>query len=172
MNQLIQTSECSIIYGTFNGKENEELFRCPRALDDTDLVRYIETNRCLVNPMGSSIPFVDDNTTNLRLVEEKELIGYWRMYFRNGNWYGRWFHESDKKPDEYEKQGISNIVEWICKNFTKGCDFYMTDYFKNNFKEWDKNRFLIKPYLNEYYKIMVDTTYGNGDYPVRIYVYR
>ena len=47
-NNLIQTNECSIIYGTFNGVPNQELFRCPRELDDKDLKRYVEENGCFL----------------------------------------------------------------------------------------------------------------------------
>ena len=39
MKSLIQTEKCSIVYGTFQGKENQELFRCPRALDNVDLMK-------------------------------------------------------------------------------------------------------------------------------------
>ena len=39
--KLIQTENCSIVYGTFQGKENQELFRCTRALDNVDLKQYI-----------------------------------------------------------------------------------------------------------------------------------
>jgi hypothetical protein len=31
---LIQTDSTSIIYGDFKGKPDQELFRCPRELDD------------------------------------------------------------------------------------------------------------------------------------------
>ena len=48
MKKLIQTGVASIIYGDFQGKPNQELFRCPRELDDIDLRRYINEHRCLL----------------------------------------------------------------------------------------------------------------------------
>lgn len=173
MNQLIQTNECSIIYGKFRGEDNQELFRCPRTLDEIDLRNYINKERILVAPMGTKIPFVDDTvTTDLRKVEGKEMIAYWRMYFRCG-WAGRWMFESNDKFTMLECRGVNEIIDWICENFEKGCTFYMDGYMKQHFKNWgSENRYLIKPFMSEYYKVMIDTTYGNGDYPVRIYLYR
>lgn len=171
LRQLIQTNNCSIIYGTFNGEENQELFRCPRELDDTDLVRYINEYRYLVCPMNSKIPFINDDIADLRRIDGKTCIGYYRMYFRGG-WYGRWFSESKENLDSIDKIGLNNICSWIFDTFHDGCDYYMKDYFENNFDKWGcDHRYLIKPYLSNYYKIMIDTTYGNEDYPVRIYVY-
>lgn len=48
MKDLIQTQKCSIIYGEFKGKENQELFRCPRELDSIDLKNYINRERCML----------------------------------------------------------------------------------------------------------------------------
>ena len=165
MDTLIQTQKCSIIYGTFNGKENQELFRCPRELDDADLNRYINENRSLVG-------FESDSTPDLRKVDGKELIGYYRMYFRNG-WDGRWMLENKKGPSRYEANGVQKIVDWICENFDHGCDYYMKDYMADRYEKWGgENRYLIRPTRSLYYKVAIDTTYGNGDYPVRIYAYR
>lgn len=173
MDKLIQTKECSIIYGIFKGGDIQELFRCPRQLDDVDLKGYINENRSLVCPFESVYPFVDDDTDNLRDVEGKVLIGYWRMYFRNGFWDGRWMLEGNEKPAEIDCAGLNLILDWIFSNFNKGCDYLMKSFFEDNFKNWGgNNRYLIRPFMSEYYKIMVDTTYGNGDYPVRVYVYR
>lgn len=45
--QLIQTAVCSIIYGQFSG-ECQELFRCPRELDDVTLEGMsMTTDACL-----------------------------------------------------------------------------------------------------------------------------
>ena len=171
MDKLIQTEVCSIIYGKFRDEENEELFRCPRQNDDTDIARYINEYRSLVCPMDSDVPFVDDDTEDLRNVEGKTMIGYWRMYFRDGYWQGRWMLE-EGKPETIDCIGVDNILNWIYENFKKGCDYYMEDFFHKHFKEWGRQRYLIKPFMSEHYKVMVDTKYGNGDYPVRIYVYR
>lgn len=173
MEQLIRTSESSIVYGRFKGEDNQELFRCSRSLENTDLHRYINEHRALVAQMENKIPFVNDNEIeDLRNVDGKEMIAYWRMYFRCG-WAGRWMFESNDKVTTLECHGIDEIVDWICKNFEKGCTFYMDGYMREHFKNWgSENRYLIKPFMSEYYKVMIDTTYGNGDYPVRIYLYR
>lgn len=166
MKKLIQTKECSIIFD----ENNKEIFRCPRELDNMDLPKYINENRFLVRPFNSDIPFENDDTKDLGNVPGKKLIGYWRMCFRHG-WYGSWFLEEDMNPSKIDIIGINEIIDWISDNFINGCDYYMSDYFKDNFNERAKNRYLIKPFMDEHYKVMVDTTYGNGDYPVRIYVY-
>lgn len=41
MDKLIQTGKCSIIYGNFQGKPNQELFRCPRELDIEEIPKYV-----------------------------------------------------------------------------------------------------------------------------------
>ncbi len=173
MDKLIQTKECSIVYGSFRGEDNQELFRCPRKLDNTDLRNYINKTRSLVCPFESVHPFVDDETEDLRNVEGKTLIGYWRMYFRNGFWDGRWMFEGNDRPSETDCAGLNFILDWIFKNFNKGCDYSMKAFCENNFQKWGgDNRYLVRPFMSEYYKIMLDTTYGNGDYPVRIYTYK
>lgn len=172
MNKLIQTEKYSIIYGTFKGEENQELFRCPRELDSIDLPRFVNEYRPLVCPMGSDIPFENDRkTTDLRNVKGKILIGYYRMYYRNG-WAGRWMLENGK-PDILDCTGTQRIIDWICEKFNKGCDYYMKDFCEDHFVNWGgDNRYLIKPLYSDYYKVMIDTTYGNGDYLVRIYCYK
>ena len=45
---LIQTEEASIVFGDFKGQKDQELFRCPRKLEDTDLRRYVNENNCLL----------------------------------------------------------------------------------------------------------------------------
>lgn len=172
MDQLIQTAESNIIFGRFRGEDNKELFRCPRQ-NMEDLRRYINEYRSLVAPMGSDkMPFVDDYVEDLRNIEGKEMIAYWRMYFRNG-WAGRWLFESKNGPDRLDCIGVDNIVDWFCKRFKNGCNWEMKGFFESKFALWGgKERYLIKPFMSDYYKVMVDTTYGNDDYPVRIYVYR
>lgn len=164
MDKLIQTDKFSIIYGEFKGEPNQELFRCPRELDDKDLGRYI-------NEHGALVGFESDCTEDLRDVPGKELIGYYRMYYRNSRWYGRWMPENGKL-DNLDIAGVQKIINWIADTFTGGCDYYMKDYFANSFQTWGGNhRYLIRPIKSVYYKVMIDTTYGNEDYPVRIYVY-
>lgn len=172
MDKLIQTNEVSIIYGYFKGKPDQELFRCPRELDSVELHRYISENRTLVCPMESDIPFENDvETTDLRNVEGKTLICYYRMYYSDG-WAGRWMLENGG-PSRLDCFGVQQIIDWICNKFPNGCDYYMKDWCADRCVQWGVNhRYLIRPFLSDFYKIMIDTTYGNGDYPVRIYVYR
>ena len=162
MKKLIQTSVCSIVYGEFQGKENQELFRCPRELDDVDLRRYINETRCLLK-------FETDTETE-DLKESENYLGYYRLYFRNG-WYGRWM-ESNNEIDEIDCVGVDEIVRWLQENFPRGCTWDMKEYL-SEFPTWgSENRYLLKPFMSDHYKVLFDTTYGNGDYPVRIYVYK
>ena len=172
MDQLIKTGTSVIIYGKFRGNENEELFRCPRQTEDIDLPHYINEHRSLVCPMGSKIPFENDYAKDLRNVKGKTMVGYYRMYYRGG-WNGRWMLEGDEKPDLIDTSGVQKIVDWFCDRFRKGCNWEMMSFFSEGFNKWGgENRYLIKPFKSEYYKVMIDTTYGNGDYPVRIYCYK
>ena len=48
----------------------------------------------------------------------------------------------------------------------------MDEYFKENYPNFmDDERYLIKPNFSNHYKIMVNTRYGNSEYPIKIYVY-
>ena len=162
--KLIQTYECSIIYGTFRGKENQELFRCPRELDNVDLRNYVNKERCFLG-------VENDNTEDLRNVDGKEFLGYYRMYFTGGSWAGKWLVTKEGVTD-LDVSGIQDITSWIRKQFPQGCDFFMKDYLQDKYPIWGSdNRFLLKPIMSEYFKIMIDTTYGNHDYPIRIYCY-
>lgn len=163
--KLIQTSECSIIYGTFRGKENQELFRCPRELDDVDLRNYVNKERCFLG-------IENDNTEDLRNVEGSEFIGYFRMYYTGSSWAGKWLDTKDGITD-LDVVGIQDITNWIREQFPQGCDFFMKDYLQDKYPTWGSdNRFLMRPIMSEHFKIMIDTTYGNHDYPVRIYCYK
>lgn len=162
MEKLIQTEKCSIIYGEFRGVPNQELFRCPRELDDIDLPNYVNQNRCLLGFEA------DTETEDLKAPEN--YLGYYRLYFRNG-WYGRWMEGADA-VDRVDCAGIDRIVRWLRENFPRGCGYVMKEYLEQ-YPTWGaENRYLLKPVMNDHYKVMFDTTYGNGDYPVRIYVYR
>ncbi len=166
MEKLIETKTSAIVYG----ENNEEQFRCPIELEDKDLRRYINQYRKLVQSFDE-IPFIDDDTEDLRNVEGKELIGYFRMYYRNG-WAGRWMLENGE-PTKLDCYGVQHIVDYICSEFSGGCDHHMKYFMESEFKPWGcEQRYLLHPFLSDYYKVMIDTTYGNGDYPVRIYAYR
>ena len=163
MEKLIQTEKCSIIYGEFKGKENQELFRCPRELDNIDLKNYINDNRVFLG-------FEDDDTEDVRVVDGMEMINYYRLYFSEG-WYGRWM--GNHEVTRLECHGVDNIIRYFRESFPKGCNWEMEKYFQDNYTGCcDNKRFLVRPLMSDMYKVMVDTTYGNGDYPVRIYVYR
>lgn len=95
MDKLIQTAEYSIIYGDFKRENSaypyQELFRCPRKLDNADLSRYVNENRCLLG-------FEADTKTE-DLKESDRYFGYFRMYFRNGTWQGNgWRPMGKSKP--------------------------------------------------------------------------
>lgn len=155
--KLIQTENCSIVYGTFQGKENQELFRCPRALDNVDLKQYINENRCF---LGIEADDVHDDLHNL-----PGYLGYYRLYF-SGGWCGRWMY-ADKGMSRLDCAGVDGIVEWLSVNFPKGCNYSMRE-FLSQYPSCSNNRYLLKPLMSEHYKIMFDTKYGNEDYPVRI----
>lgn len=161
--QLIQTGKCSIVYGDFRGEPNQELFRCPRELDNVDLRNYINENRCLLGFEA------DTETKDVR--ESVNYLGYYRLYFRDNHWYGRWM-ESSEKIDVIVCAGVNEIIDWLCENFKDGCSWSMKEYL-SEYPTWGgENRYLLRPMLSDHYKVMFDTTYGNGDYPVRIYVYQ
>lgn len=160
---LIQTGVCSIIYGTFRGQENQELFRCPRELDNVDLARYVNKQRCLLGFEA------DSDTKDLKAPDN--YLGYYRLYFRDGRWFGRWMEGYDKIT-QIDAYGVDEIITWLRDNFDHGCSFVMKEWLEQ-FPVWgSENRYLLKPLKSSHYKVIFDTTYGNGDYPVRIYVYK
>lgn len=71
----------------------------------------------------------------------------------------------------YSTHGVDEIVDWLGERFPNGCNWEMEDYLKKFPNCGCEHRYLLKPLMSEHYKVMFDTTYGNGDYPVRIYVY-
>lgn len=161
MNELFQTDKYSIVYGDFHGEPGQELFRCPRELDDVDLRKYVNENRCLLG-------FEPDTDGSLQK-ESDSYLGYYRMYFRDGTWHGRWMEES-KKLDEIACHGVDEIISWLKRMFPHGCDWVMETYMQR-YPNWGANRCLLKPVFSDHYKVLFDTTYKNEDYPVRIYVY-
>lgn len=167
MDKLIQTAKYSIVYGDFKRKNSvypyQELFRCPRELDNADLPRYVNENRCLLGFEA------DTETEDLR--ESDRYFGYFRMYFRSGTWQGKWM-EANGEIEDIVCHGIDEIIKWLSDNFPHGCNWEMDEHFKENYPTWGiEDRYLIFPIMSEHYKVLVNTRYGNGDYPVRIYVY-
>ncbi len=171
MDKLIQTSETNIIYGEFRGENNKELIRSPLI---KDIKNFINKERRLVVPFKMNNPFVDQDITEY--IEDdphkrKGYIykGYFRMYWRYG-WYGRWF-DSSPEISQLDILGVQRIIDWFVKNFPKGCNWEMDLFFSENYKEENENVYYIQPYLSDIYRITVNTSYGNEDYPVRIYVF-
>lgn len=69
--------------------------------------------------------------------------------------------------------GVQEVINWFVEQFPGGCDYCMRDYLKA-FPTWNpfiEQRYLLAPLYSDRYKVMIDTTFGNGDYPVRIYCY-
>lgn len=159
--KLVQTEEHSIIYGDFHG-EYQELFRCPRSLDNLDLREYVNKNRIVLG--------WEPDVGTVSLHEHENYIGYFRMYFRDGSWYGRWMDYLH--IDNIADYGVGKIIAWLKETFPNGCDYTMKKYLEN-YPTWKgENRYLLKPIMSDKYKVMFDTTYGNHDYPVRIYAYK
>ena len=131
------------------------------------------------NNFGEGSMFESDTeTSDLHHIDGKTYIGYYRLYFRSG-WWGRWFLEEGQRPTEQECEPIDRIVDVLKQDFPRGCDWDMKEFFANHYPVWgSEQRYLLRPngplptWIKENYSIMVDTTYGNGDYPVRIYLYR
>lgn len=164
MTKLIQTPEYSIIRGPFGNESEVELFRCPRSLDNTDLRRYVNEYRCVLGMEATNV--------KNSLKEEKGYCGYFRMYYRNGSWNGRWMEATDG-VHRITIAGVQEVINWFVEQFPGGCDYCMRDYLKA-FPTWNpfiEQRYLLAPLYSDRYKVMIDTTFGNGDYPVRIYCY-
>lgn len=144
--------------------KNEIIFQSPL---ESDLDRFLDENKLIVEFEDCGEEYDD-----LRGIDGKELLGYWRMYFRGG-WCGTWFPESNNKLSNLEIKGLDNIIFYISKKWDRGCDYFMQDDVNTSFETWgSEHRFLVKPRGVNNYLVMIDTTYGNGDYPCRIYVYR
>lgn len=173
MERLVTTNDSCIVFGEFKGVRDEELYRGPRNDEDT-LKKFINEN-AIVLPLEN-----DTETTDLS--EVPNYLAYYRMYWRNG-WYGRWMIDTDpsgmliigvKKPEiPYETIAmVAKLQDWIENEFRGGCDYHMEDFMRKNFEPWgDDKIFLLKPPYVDNVKIQINTTYGNSDYPVRIYVY-
>ena len=74
--------------------------------------------------------------------------------------------------DNIADYGVGKIIAWLKETFPNGCDYTMKKYLEN-YPTWKgENRYLLKPIMFDKYKVMFDTTYGNHDYPVRIYAYK
>ena len=162
MDKLIRTSLTNIVYGDFNGVPNQELFRSPI---ENDLIEYLNRERKCVQLVDA------EEKDDLYTLQGVKLVGYYRMYYRN-SWSGRWILDNGNEPDRLECVGVQNIIDYICEKYPKGINYAAEYEIENEFKQVAEHRFLLKPYGNEYYRVLIDTTYHNDDYPIRIYVYR
>ncbi len=160
---LTVTESGYIVRGNFKGQENTILFQSPLK---SDLNHFLNQHRLCVDLEDAS-----KETEDVRDIAGKTLLGYFRFYFRDGAWSWRWFLENGE-PDSRDCLGVDNIFAYLKQNYPKGCDYFMEEDFKEKFPTWgSQNRYLVKPIGSTNYYLMVDTTYGNGDYPVRVYVY-
>lgn len=158
-----------LISATVDDAQKQEILRYVRENDMTGLYRIANESRLFLGFEEA------EPTDNLKeCVDGKEYIGYYRMYYRNGSWYGQWMYADEKvfrsKTSDASYAGCSAILEVLFALFSKGCDYTMKEYLKQ-FEQCSKNRYFLKPLYSDHYRILFDTTYGNEDYPVRIYLY-
>lgn len=102
------------------------------------------------------------------------FLGYLRFYFRNGSWICKWLDTpqnlnlSDKARVLLMKicDEIDNVWKW-------GCDKSMKEELQSNYPNWGaENKYLLEVIdSNISCYMLIDTTFGNDDYPIRIYVY-
>lgn len=116
---------------------------------------------------------------NLHQIENKTYLGYWRMYFNHG-WGGRWFTNdgqtavegrcAENLSDEQTKN-LNALINKLCNLFPQGCNWQMVNWL-DNYTSVADNVYLFDAEIDsDYFIVKFDTTYGNGDYPVRIYVH-
>lgn len=149
MAQLRETSDAPFIL--VDDKGNELAFKTKESL-----VEYVNTH-------GLFLGFEEDHT------DRTDTIGYWRMYFHN-EWHGRWIGEVDLSQEEID--GVNNIVEYFVENYPFGCSWSMISHFKKSFDEVADGRYQLMPVMSNRYVVVIDTRYGNAEYPVKIFVRR
>lgn len=134
---------------------------------ESDLLYFLKGNGLCVDLIDACA--IED----LRNIEGKQLVGYFRMYYRDGAWAGRWFIENSDGPTYMEICSVQQVINYVAACFPKGCDWRMCEELAEKFSRWgDSQRYVTQVYGNDYLIVAFDTTYGNGDYPVRIYLYR
>lgn len=167
MSKLTKNDAYCVVYGEYDEEKDKELFRCPREAEETNLREYVNSSRDFLGlEQEESIEYIKE------MKEKTGYQGYFRMYFRNGTWYGSWF-ETSQNISNLSIKGVSRIVRFLQEKFPCGCNSTMQEYLKENFSPWGASdtRYLLKPLYSDHYRIMFDTLYGNEDYPVRIYVF-
>lgn len=111
----------------------------------------------------------------------KRYIGYNRLYFRNG-WFSRWFAaDGDTCPEgsvclgatSEEVDFLNALHAWLSKKWKHGCTAAMCGDLDKLDCRIDDNMYLLEVEGGPCGCLMhFNTTFGNADYPVRIYLYR
>ena len=86
-----------------------------------DLNNFLK-NECICLDFENACLRKDDNLHNM---PGKTFKGYWRMYFRNGLWDGRWFNAGNGNMTDFQIAGLNNIIQYIGERWPKGCSYTM-----------------------------------------------
>lgn len=103
-----------------------------------------------------------------------EYMGFVRMKFRN-HWDNIWFgREYDTQIPKRAGCMLNNLLSDIQNNWQNGCDMQFELDIQKYDAYWSENgkRHLLEISDNGInYIFLIDATYGNCDYPIRIYIY-
>ena len=127
----------------------------------------------------------EGNLKEFKNMEGYDYLGYWRMYY-NHSWGGRWFSEEGtlqmdgrqvKELESEEIEVLNNAIKYIVERWKEGCTFDMIEDLKGYNAACTEYRHLLEMKMdgdtkNLKFIVLFDVEFGNGDYPVRIYVYR
>lgn len=112
----------------------------------------------------------------------RQYLGYERLYFRGGQWSGRWFTASgDTHPfgsvciglTEEEVEFLNDLVDEIGEKWSGGCDWKMMRDLNDSGCRVREHIYLLEAEGGPCKCLMCFTTeFGNGDYPIRAYLYR
>lgn len=153
-------------------KEDEILFQSPVY---SDLEGFVKKERIV----PKLVPGDKDKFSNLADVSGKKCLGYARLYFSSG-WHYRWFSDFNGKTSldgqevslsAEDRALLKNTVRYFEDHYPRGCSYCMQEDMEELMAAVSDNRYLLQPVFFENVAILVDTTYGNNDYPVRIYMY-
>ena len=101
------------------------------------------------------------------------------MYFRNG-WEGKWFPQNETFEKSglrpIERETLINYCKWVEDAFPNGCDEIMESYMKNvpSITKGENDRYyaFIAMDKDSFAEVEYNTSFGNDDYIIRIYLYR
>ena len=111
-------------------------------------------------------------------------LGYYRMYCNYGyGWGGRWFNECKDTTEfggvtsmnEKELSELNTTISAVVKEWPDGFSMFSNpslERYDAAVTEDGKRHLLYREGKLLHMLILVDTTYGNGDYPIRIYCYK